>query len=466
VTALVAIAGGGISGLAAAYELQRLGVPFVLLEQSPTCGGVVRTDRVDGYTIDAGPDALLTQKPAAIELCRELGLAERLRPQKRRATYVVRNGVLRELPEASVLGIPTRWTPFVTTRAFSWRGKLRMAAECLLPRGGGGDDESIASFIGRRFGTEAVDYLAEPLLAGIHGGDPARLSMRVAFPRFLELEKKYGSVIAGLRTMAAAGKAAAPHGAPSPFVSLPGGMGELTAALLKRIPPASIRTGAGVRAIAEVPSGGYLLTLSDGSRLMASSLLLATPPAVTAKLLRGVDSKLAFLCGRIQSASVVTIALGYRRSAIGHPLDGAGLVVPRREGLSIRALSWVSSKWEGRAPVDRVLLRAYAGGMADPGAIYRRDDEILDSVCRDVASLVGAQGEPEMARIYRWRDATPQLEVGHAALMAQIDEGLAAWPGLAVTASGFRGTGIADCVSDARREAGRAADRSLVALTA
>jgi len=137
----VAVVGGGISGLAAAYELQSLGIPFVLLERAPACGGVVRTDRVDGYTIDAGPDALLTQKPAAIELCRELGLGHRLRPQAARATFVVRGGRLRRLPDASVLGIPTRWWPFVTTRAFSWRGKLRMGAELFVPRRRDSDED-------------------------------------------------------------------------------------------------------------------------------------------------------------------------------------------------------------------------------------------------------------------------------------------------------------------------------------
>ena len=459
----VVIVGGGISGLTAAYELQRQGVPFVLLERSPVCGGVVRTERIDGYTIDAGPDALLTQKPAAIDLCRELGLGERLRPQLARTTFVVRRGALCRLPEASVLGIPTRWKPFVTTRAFSWRGKLRMAAEAALPRGSSGDDESIAAFIGRRFGREAVDYLAEPLLAGIHGGDPERLSMRTAFPRFLELEEKYGSVIAGLRKMRVP---KSPPGAASPFVALPGGMGELTGALLKAIAPASIRAGVGVEAIAAVPGQGRLLTLDDGSQLMAPVLLLATPPAVTATLVKTADAELASLCARIRSASAVTIALGYPRGAIPYPMNGAGVVVPRREGMSLRALSWVSSKWAGRAPAGYVLLRAYLGGMADPGAIDRTDEDLVAAARSDVVSLLGATGQPTLVRIYRWRNATPQLEVGHGALMEQIERRLADRPGLLLTASGFRGTGIADCVTDARRQAARIASARAVALSA
>src|SRR6266508_5116714 len=314
----VAIIGGGISGLASAFELQSLGISFVLLERAPQCGGVIRTDAIDGYTIDAGPDALLTQKPAAIDLCRELGVFDRLRPQTHRATFVVRAGRLRELPEASIMGIPTRWRPFVSTRAFSLRGKLRMAAEIMVARGSGAD-ESIASFIGRRFGREAVEYLAEPLLAGIHGGDPERLSMRAAFPRFLDLEAAHGSVIAGLRAMRAK---APPHVKPaSPFLSLPGGMRELTDALLKRLPPSSIRAGVAVEGVVAA-RGGFVVGLGDGERLAVPLVLLTTPPAVTARLVREIDSALTFLCTRIPSASVATVALGYERNAISHPING------------------------------------------------------------------------------------------------------------------------------------------------
>jgi oxygen-dependent protoporphyrinogen oxidase len=419
-------------------------------------GGVVRTERVGGYTIDAGPDALLTQKPAAIDLCGELGLGSRLRPQLRRNTFVVRTRRLRELPEASVLGIPTRWMPFVTTDAFSWLGKLRMAAEPLWPASVAVADESIASFIGRRFGQEAVAYLAEPLLAGIHGGDPAQLSMRAAFPRFLELEAKYGSVIAGLRKIRAAQSGSnGRHGAP--FVSLPDGMSELVEALIRRLPPASLRTNASPAQLVET-AGGFTIRLQGGDRLDVPAVLLATPPHVTQELARSFDPPLAHLCGRVRAASVVTVALGFARSAVRHPLDGAGVVVPRREKHTIRALSWVSSKWADRAPAERVLLRAYLGGINDPDAIEWSDEALIAAARRDTAALVDTVGEPELARVYRWRDATPQLEVGHGDLMTAIESRLNLRPNLMISASGFRGTGIADCVADGRRQAVRAAD--------
>jgi len=452
----IAIVGGGISGLAAAYELTRLGVPFALYDQAPRPGGVIHTDQTAGYTIDAGPDALLTQKPAALALCRALGLGARLQPQAERDTYVVRGGRLRRLPEGSVLGIPTRWLPFATTGAFSLRGKLRMAADAAIPRRSAGGDESIASFIGRRFGREAVDYLAEPLLAGIHGGDPARLSMRAAFPRFLELEARHGSVIRGLQRRSSPASDVAAGPPPPPFVALPDGMRELVAALTDALPADVLHCGVGVEAIERRP-GGYDLRLADGTHTTADAVLLATPPPVVARLAARCDAGLGALAARIHTASVVTVALGFARRAVRHPLKGTGFVVPRREGLQVRAVSWVSSKWSGRAPADRVLLRAFLGGVLHPQAIDLDDDTLIDRVLADVGGLLHVTGAPELVRIYRWRDATPQLEVGHLDLMAAIERRLAANRGLFLSASGFRGTGIADCVADGRRQAAVAA---------
>lgn len=459
----VAIIGGGISGLAAAHELTQRGVPFVLLERAPRCGGVIRTDRVDGYTIDAGPDAILTQKPAATALCRELGLGARLRPQLHRQTFIVRDRRLRPLPEASVFGIPTRWAPFVGSDVFTWHGKLRMAAEMFLP-GRPAADESIGAFIGRRFGREAVEYLAEPLLAGIHGGDASRLSMRAAFPKLLDLEAAHRSVILGFRR-ATAGRAPTATAAPSPFVALPSGMAELSETIVKSLPSRALRTGIGVEALSEVERG-YLLRLSDGERIIVPAVILATPPSVSARLTRSVDAELAALCGSITAASVVTIALGYPRSAVGRRLNGTGFVVPRREGLSIRAVSWVSSKWADRAPDDRVLLRAYLGGVTDPNAIDLSDTSLIAASHRDLASMLDIHGEPELTRVYRWPGATPQLEVGHTALIDRIEARLASHSGLFLSAGGIRGTGIADCVADARCQARRAAGDLAPALTA
>jgi oxygen-dependent protoporphyrinogen oxidase len=439
------IVGGGMSGLAAAYELARDRVPFVLLEAAHTPGGVVRTERIDGFVIDAGPDALLTQKPAAIDLCRELGIGHRLRPQSQRGTYLVRGGGLRALPEASVFGIPTDWTPFVTTRAFSLRGKLRMAAEYVLPGRPATGDESIAAFMGRRFGREAVEYLADPLLAGIHGGDAARLSMLALFPRFLEMERQHGSLIRGFR----AGARQRPGPPPAPFVAPLGGLEEMVDALVATLPAACVRTGVRVEAVESIGGCGYRLHLSGGDTMIADSVILATPPRITAPIVRELDPALAAACARIPSVSVVTAALAYQRRAVRHPLRGTGVVVPRSEGMAISALTWVSSKWEGRAPEGHVLFRAYLGGARDPGAIDRSSDTIVTRAHRDIARLLGVTGDPVLARVYRWPNANAQQEVGHVALMAQIEDRLAAHGGLFISAAGFRGSGIADCVAAA-----------------
>jgi oxygen-dependent protoporphyrinogen oxidase len=449
----VAIVGGGMSGLAAAYELDRRGVRFVLFEAAPTLGGVVRTERVDGFLIDAGPDALLTQKPAAIELCRELGIGHRLRPQADRGTFLVRGGQLRALPEASVFGIPTDWLPFVTTRAFSLRGKLRMAAEYVLPGRPAADDESIASFMGRRFGREAVEYLADPLLAGIHGGDAARLSMRALFPRFIEMERTQGSLIRGFRAGAKRRKGPSP----APFVAPLGGLSEMVDALVAALPADSLRTGVRVEGVESLGRLGYRLHLAGGATMIADAVIMATPPRVTAPIVRPLDPELAGACARIPSVSVVTIALAYSRRAVRHPLRGTGVVVPRSEGMAISALTWVSSKWEGRAPDDHVLLRAYLGGARDPGAIDLSSDALLARAQRDVARLLGVTGDPMLARVYRWPHANAQQEVGHLTLMGQIEDRLAAHEGLFISAAGFRGSGIADCVADGRRQAQAAA---------
>jgi oxygen-dependent protoporphyrinogen oxidase len=453
----VVIAGGGISGLAAAYEFHTRGIPFVLADPAPRLGGVIRTDVVDGFVIDAGPDALLTQKPAAVALCRDLGTEDRLRPMQARSTYVVRGGRLRPLPPGAALGIPTSYAAFGASGAFSLAGKLRMAAEYFVPPLDTWlDDESIASFIGRRFGREAVEYLADPLLAGIHGGDADRLSMRMLFPRLLEAERQSRSVIRAFR----AGSSARAGGRPStsPFVAFREGLRVLVDALVAALPAASLRLGVGVQSLLN-RGDEWDVQLTNGERFTVPCIFVATPPRVTATLVSQTDAVLSELCQRIRSVSVVTVAVGYKRRDVAHPLNGSGFVVPRVEGGSVSAVSWVSSKWEGRAPDDRVLLRAYVGGSRDPGAIDQPEETLIRRVREDFRRLLAIEADPVLTRVYRWPLATPQMEVGHGALLEQIQYRLESLPGLSLSASGFRGSGIADCVGDARTQAVLAADR-------
>ena len=305
----VAIVGGGIAGLTAAWTLAKRGVPFVLLEASPRFGGVIRTESAGGFLLEAGPDSILALKPEGVALCRELGLAERLIPThpEKRAVYVLHRRRLHALPEGMQLGVPTRIAPFVSSRLFSWRGKLRMALEVLIPARRDSNDESIASFLRRRFGSEAVARLGEPLLAGIHAGDPERLSIAATFPRFVALEARHGSLIRGLR--AARRPSAAPAAA---FVSLEGGLEELVAALVGRLPGPALRTRAAARAVTRTESG-FAVTLDDGERVAAGGVILALPAPRAAGLLRPWLEPVAATLAGLRFASSATPSPAPRR---------------------------------------------------------------------------------------------------------------------------------------------------------
>jgi len=443
----VIIIGGGIAGLATAYELHRQHIPFLLLEARPRAGGVILSEHIDGYTIDAGPDALLIQKPDGIKLCEELGLGSRLVPTKPpRLAFIQRGGVLHPLPASSVLGIPTRFGPFVGTRLFSWAGKIRMGGEMFVPRREDQSDESIGAFMTRRFGAEATTFLAEPLLAGIHAGDVDRLSVRALFPRFVEAERTHGSLLRAFRAQPTSQ-------APSDgvFRSLPGGLSELIRALAATLPAMSIRLNAAVKRVMRRES--FLVESSAGESLEAQAVVIAAPAYDTARIVADFDRELSRLCGEIPYTSTATIALAFARSAVAHGLNGSGFVVPRAEGTGILAASWLSSKWPGRAPDDRVLLRAFAGGSRDPRALERSDDELIRSSMDALRPLLGISGAPLLARVYRWERASAQHEVGHLSQMAAIDAAVARHQGLFVTGSGFRGVGIPDCIADGRATA-------------
>ena len=391
----VLILGGGIAGLSVAYDLGQRGIAFVLLERSARAGGVILSEQVEGFTIDAGPDALLVQKPDAIRLCDELGLGPRLIPTSPpRLAYVQRGGRLHALPAASVLGIPTRLGPFVTTGLFSWSGKLRMAAEVGIPRRTDGADESIGAFMRRRFGAEACTYLAEPLLAGIHAGDVDRLSVRSLFPRLVDAERTHGSLLRAFRA-----QRPGPAAADGAFRSLQGGLSEMVRALTARLPAGSVRLDTEVREIAAEPTCGFAAISRNGDVHRARALVLATPTFVTGALLRTLDTPLAAACDEIPYASTATVVLGYRRTDVAHPLNGSGFVVPRAEGSSILAGSWMSSKWPDRAPAGKVLLRAFVGGTRDPVALDRSDAELVDRSLAALRPLLGIRGDPILTRV-------------------------------------------------------------------
>lgn len=454
---MIAIIGAGITGLAAAYELTRRQVPFVLLEAAPRAGGLIHTEHVDGFTIEAGPDSVLAQKPAALELCEELGLGARVistRPP--RTAYVLKEGRLHALPSPSVLGIPTTWRAIRDYDLLPWSARARLALEPLVPRASL-PDESVGAFFRRRFGAAAAELIAEPLLGGIHAGDIERLSIRSLFPRFVEAEERRGSVLASLfgsppyRDLTPAQGSG--NGA---FRSLSSGMGELVAAIERRVPAGAIRYGAPAASLTR--SGGEWRVVTPGHVVRSAAIVIAAPAHVAATLLLPIDERAARLCAEVPYVSTASVALAWPREAIAHPLSGSGFVVARRRSaVRITACTWVSSKWDGRAPAGMALLRAFIGGAHDPGAIDLPDDDLVMIAARDVGGVLGIVAAPALARVHRWRDAGAQHHVGQLDRVAAIEKRLAEHPGLFVAGSGFRSVGIPDCVADGRAAGAAAA---------
>lgn len=448
-TADVAIVGGGVAGLAAAHALSKRGVSFLLLEAAPAFGGVIRTEREGGFLMEGGPDAILAQKPEGLALCRELGLGDRLIPTnpQTRAVFVLHRGRLHPLPEGMMLAVPTRILPFLTSGLFSWGGKVRMGLDLVVPARRETGDESIADFLRRRFGNECVARLGEPLLAGIHSGDPERLSIGATFPRFVDLERRHGSLIRGLW--------ATPRPAPnkaqaSGFYSLSGGLRELVDALVARLPHERLRAGSPVRALARDPSG-FSLEVSGVGPVLARAVLLAAPAPAVAPLVSNLDRNVAAGLAAIPFVSSATVQLGYRQEDVGNPLAGYGMVVPRTEGLRTNALTFFSTKFPGRAPQGHVLLRGFLGGARDPGALDLDDAALVDTVRREMAPVLELRGEPVLTRVCRWPLGTPQMEVGHQDRIAALEARWTSVPGLFLTGAGLRVTGIPDVIADATR---------------
>jgi oxygen-dependent protoporphyrinogen oxidase len=443
------VVGGGIAGLAAAFDAQRRGLRVRVLDAGVRPGGVIQTERVDGWVVDGGPDSILVQKPAAVALCRELGIADRLvSTLQPRTAYVLRDDTLHPIVEGSFLGFPVRVGALARSSLFTTRGKLRMACEVVVPRAGGEEDESIASFVRRRFGEEAVDYLAEPLLAGIHAGDVDRLSMRALFPRLIEAERQTGSVIRSFRALRTR---PSPQGA---FVSLPGGTGELVEALVAALAPGTLSSSARVT---DIRRSTHYVVESDAGSFRAPCVIVSVPAYAAANLLRGFDTALAASCDAIPYASTATVAFGYRSDQVRHPLRGTGFVVPRVEHCPLLAATWVTSKWPGRAPDGHVLLRAFLGGGRDPRRLERSDEELIAAAREALSATLGITGDAVLTRVFRWTRQSPQYEVGHLDRVAAIERRLQSVPGLLLAGSGFKAIGIPDCIADGRDAAARAA---------
>ena len=447
------VVGGGMAGLAAAHRLvehartRGAAAEVLLLEAGDHLGGTISTERRDGFVIEGGPDSILTEKPWAVDLCRRIGFAERLvgtRDGERR-TYVVHRGRLLPLPEGFLLMAPTDLGALAASPLFSWRGKLRMALDLILPRGRAVADESLASFVRRRLGREALERVAQPLVGGIYTADPERLSLAATMPRFRELERTHRSLVLGLRAQAAAPTRGGAGARYALFVAPADGMGALVSALAQRLPEGVVRLNAPVQALAR-DTGHWHLQVG-GEPLVADALVLATPAYTAAALLAPVDPQLAAALDGIDYASSATVTLAY--AAAGVPagaLRGFGFDVPAVERSPLLACTYASRKFPGRAPEGHELVRAFLGGALRPDVVDFDDQTLLALVRAELRALVGITAAPGLTRIHRYRRAMPQYAVGHLDRIAAIEAHVGALPGLALAGAAYRGVGIPDCV--------------------
>lgn len=472
----IVIIGGGIGGISTAYFLKELlaerglkDVELTLVEKNDRLGGNIRTEKTDGFLIEGGPDCFLSEKPWAMALCKRLGLAERLLPTNEgQKTFVLSGGRLHVLPEGVILMVPTKMLPLATSRLITFRGKLRMALELFIPKRKEKGDESLASFVRRRLGQEALDKIAEPLIAGVHAGDPDTMSIRSCFPKFVQLEEEYGSLIRGMlarigemsRARKKAAKAPGAGAKVTMFMSLKGGLKELVDALtgeIEKAQGASVVTGSKITGIVR-KNGGYAVISEGGPSMSADCVVVAAPSYVASKLLSKVDAGLSKKLLTIPYVSTATVSVAYRKSDVKHPLDGFGFVVPKTENRRIMAATWSSVKWSYRAPDDMVLIRCFVGGAKQAGLVNLSDGEMTRVVREELKDIMGLEAEPVLTRIYRWRDSMPQYTIGHAEKVSGIEGLVSGHPGLYLTGSAYRGIGISDTVREAEETAKKVVD--------
>ena len=464
-TKRIVIIGGGITGLSAAYRLSELSserncpLDVTLIEARDRLGGVIHTIKHDGFLIDSGPDNFVTAKPWALALAGRLGLESELLStnEAHRRALVVRRSKLMPIPEGFLLMAPTKFMPLITSRLFSLPGKLRMAIELFLPAREENEDESLASFVTRRFGGEALDRVVQPLISGIYTARPERLSLRATMPRFLDLEAKYGSVIKGMRSEGKRYKAKGSGARYGMFVTFRDGLQTLVNALRDHLNHVSFRLNEPVARVHKKAGGAAIpcwnVELDHGESVEADGIIISGPSRHAAGLLTGVDTELAEQLSTIQYASSAVVHFAYRRERVAHPLDAFGFVVPISERRNIIAASFSSIKYAGRAPRGYVLLRAFMGGALHPEMMQRDDKGLIMAARRDLDNLLGITTAPHFALVHRWPQSMAQYDVGHLERVAAIRRRISEHKGLQLGGNGFEGVGIPDCVRAGERAA-------------
>lgn len=465
----VAIVGGGISGLSTAYYLAKAGIASTLFEPSPRLGGVIATEYQEGCVMELGPDSFISQKPAAAQLIRELGLGGELLGSNdhQRVTYIWKNGRMVALPDGLMMMVPTRIWPMAVSPLLSWPTKITMGLEYLrsaprepLP------DRSVAEFIRDHYGQETVDYLAEPLLSGVYGGDPEKLSVASVLTRFAELEAKYGSLTRGVLAERAKangagnGRAGGDSAAPaSLFLTLKGGLGGLIEKLEQAIAGTTVVRRAKVEALERI-ADGYRLK-ADGGWMEARHVVFACPAWAVLPLVERVYPALVDPLRAVEYSSSLTLCLAYDRDRFDGRLEGFGFLVPRREATKMLACTMVGTKFSHRVPDHLVLLRCFFGGAGNESVLEEPDESLIAAARAELRRMIGLTAEPRFHRIARWPRSMAQYTVGHGARMKQLEEVLLQAPGLHLAGNAYTGIGVPDCIRMGKEAAGRIAGEAV-----
>lgn len=467
----VIIIGGGIAGLSAAYKLRRAAdsgveVDFELYELDAKLGGQLSTEHVedpDGrgrFIIDGGSDSFLTEKPAVHRIAKLLGIFEDETPtmDENKKTFIVKNGRLVEMPDGIMMFAPTKIMPMVTTTLYSWPAKFRMALDLVLPKkqvpAGTLNDETLESFVVRRMGRETLDRLAEPLVGGVNGSDPATMSLAATYPMLLDMEQKHGSLVRGFLAQRKKVEEMKRKYPPKPgakprtfFSSFTEGLQFLTDRMADAAGRDRMHTGVAATRI-ERAGDRWRVTLTNGEVAEGDAVIVATEAYAAQKLVGSVDERAAELLDQIPNSSSATVTMAF--DEVDCPFDKRwhGILSPAVERRAVTGVSLVSSKWPGRAPQGRVLLRGFIGGPRDPEALERTDEEIVEIAVRELTELLGLRSgaRPLFSRVFRWDNAMPQYTIGHLDRVAEIESRCADLPGFALAGGAYRGVGVPNCV--------------------
>ncbi len=473
----IIIIGGGAAGLAAAYKVTRAAsegqdVGFVLVEKDRRLGGKIQTEMVPdpseqgSFVVDGGPDCFLTEKPACHRIAKLTGIFDEELPtdDSRRRTWILSRSKLHQMPDGVMMFAPTKFVPFATTGLFSWQGKIRMAMDLVIPpkkiAPGEFNDETLESFVVRRMGRECLDRLAEPLVGGVHASDPSRMSLAATFPRLLEMEQKYGSLlkafIATRRKVEEMRRKYPPKPGEKPrtfFTSFVGGMQRLTDRMADAAGREQIHTGVAVTSLRRMGPGTWSAQLSNGSSVDGDAVIIATESWAAEPLLRRHDEAIADALAGIPTSSSATVSIAFKESEVGFDLNAFGVLCPLVEGRALMAATYSSTKWRGRAPAGKVLLRGFVGGPHNQEIVKRPDEDLVQTVLGEFRDILGLNpfAQPLFSRVFRWHGGMPQYTLGHLDRVALIENHSARIPGLALAGGCYRGVGVPNCIESGER---------------